>query len=139
MRLHLGLVGDIDPVMDDWRERFRALLAEQRLDLTGVARQSGINYQTMEKWLRRSGPSEPSISKALALCKALGISLDALFDTDSPWPPEPGGELADLESPAVQAILSRMVGQALVRVGRQLNGKTRPEHQTDETSPRRQR
>jgi len=87
-----------------FREKVVAIAKDRGLNLKEVARQAGIPYSSLRSYVQPDATGEPTASKALALAKVLGVSVEWLFDPEQdlpappystppaipiyPWPPE---------------------------------------------------
>ena len=71
-------------------EKLRALLRERDLSRADVDDAAGFKENITSNLINQK--SEPKVKKALALARALGVSLDWLADDDQGLPPVPAGE-----------------------------------------------
>lgn len=66
-------------------DRILELAADRGWNQTDIELRARLPRGRISKWI--NGQGEPSLSHALAIAKALGVSIDSLADSSSPWPP----------------------------------------------------
>jgi transcriptional regulator with XRE-family HTH domain len=71
-------------------EKLRALLHQRGLSRADVDAAAGFGENITSNLINQK--SEPKVKKALAIARALGVSLDWLADDDQGLPPVPAGE-----------------------------------------------
>lgn len=72
----------------DWQEALKAAVEKKGWTDSELQRRTGIPYSTISNWIQRGKPKgEPSISKAIAIADALGLSLDETFRGPQPIDP----------------------------------------------------
>ena len=111
--------------MIDWRQRIRERLAEKDWSVQTLSRRSGVPSDTLAKWLsgkKSKRTSSPRVSHALAVAKALGLSVESVFDPETPWLPggSAGEFAADLRDPELTEAIHRLVTPGLLLVLRRL-------------------
>jgi DNA-binding XRE family transcriptional regulator len=66
--------------MRNWRENMRALREDRGFKWSWLARKTGIPVSTLHRWFDEKGDgTEPGITDALKIVRALRLSLDYVF------------------------------------------------------------
>lgn len=73
-----------DPDME-WREKIRLIRRDRRLSQKSLAEMIGVPQSQIAKW--ETGVGKPYFHHAVALSRALHVSLDFLADEDASQPP----------------------------------------------------
>lgn len=68
----------------DWRDHFRNALEYSLANQTNVAKRAGISPKKLSDWLGNCDRGTPSIVHAIAMAKAMRLSLDEVFRGISP-------------------------------------------------------
>ena len=63
---------------DAFGHRLRVLLADRGMSQVELAEQSGVTRQSVNNYMTRG--TSPSLSKAVSIARALGVSVDDLVD-----------------------------------------------------------
>ncbi len=68
------------------RDKIARVAKERKLELTEVAKLTGIPYGTLRNYLRPGSERSPSVQTGIALAKALNVDIEWLFDDNRGWP-----------------------------------------------------
>jgi DNA-binding XRE family transcriptional regulator len=73
----------------DWRKKLRQVTQDRGLQHTDLTRRCGIKHRTFQNWIGRNAKAqEPKVSTSIRLAKALNLTVEQLFDADTPLPEE---------------------------------------------------
>lgn len=71
--------------MEDFSDRLRTLKDQRRLTTAQIAGLTGIPKRTLDKYLAKIAPAQPSADAIRAICHAFSISADWLLGIDATW------------------------------------------------------
>jgi len=74
-------------------DKIERLLLERKMSGSALARAAGVSPDVISS-LRRVDGYQPGVGAAIRVARALGVSVEWLFDDDQDWPP-PEGPQAD--------------------------------------------